>query len=253
MNYYKHHIGDYDAATSHLTMVEDAAYRRLLCLYYRKEQPIPLDVGQACRLVRASAKDERAAVEAVLREFFDETPDWWRHKRCDAEILASQDITKRNRENGKSGGRPVRSGNPDGTQTKPSGLSVGSVSVPSGNLSHKPLATSQEEAERLPPLAGEKQPTEPDPIFGVGLAFLVAKGVPERSARSFLGLFRKECGADIVAAELLTRAEQDDISDPVAWLTKAAKVRKSNVTQLPLVSPEPMKASHQPLRHAPRG
>lgn len=123
--------------------------------------------------------------------------------------------------------------------------------------------------QELPPSAGENPPTEPpkteppeppkppepDPIFGVGLAFLMAKGVPERSARSFLGLLRKECGSDIVAAGLLTRAEQDDISDPVAWLTKAAKASKSNVAQLSLVpaAPEPVKASHRPLAHTPRG
>jgi len=122
----------------------------------------------------------------------------------------------------------------------------------------------------LPPLAGEKPPEEPvppkppeqpaepvtpDPIFGVGLAFLMAKGVPERSARSFLGLLRRDCGSDLVASGLLTRAEQDDISDPVAWLTKAAKASKANVAQLSLVpvAPEPVKASHQPLRHTPRG
>ena len=123
--------------------------------------------------------------------------------------------------------------------------------------------------KELPPLAGENPPTEPpkteppeppkppepDPIFGVGLAFLMAKGVPERSARSFLGLLRRDCGSDLVASSLLTRAEQDDISDPVAWLTKAAKASKTNVAQLSLVpaAPEPVKASHRPLVHTPRG
>lgn len=124
----------------------------------------------------------------------------------------------------------------------------------------------KQQKKELPPSAGENPPTEPpkedppkppepDPIFGVGLAFLMAKGVPERSARSFLGLLRKECGSDIVASSLLTRAEQDDISDPVAWLTKAAKASKSNVAQLSLVpaAPEPVKASHRPLAHTPRG
>lgn len=122
----------------------------------------------------------------------------------------------------------------------------------------------------LPPSAGEKppeeptppkppeQPTEPvtpDPIFGVGLAFLLAKGVPERSARSFLGLLRKECGSDLVASGLLTRAEQDDISDPVAWLTKAAKASKSNAAQLSLVpsAPEQIKPSHRPMPSPRRG
>lgn len=161
MNYFKHHIGDYDSATSHLSMLEDCAYRRLISLYYRKEQPIPLDMAKACRLVRAASEHERDAVVTVLREFFSETPDGWRHARCDKEIAEAAEIAERNRNNGKNGGRPRLSGNSDGTHEKPSGLFLGSHEKPtgfpeltqhpeqslsSGNLSHKPLATSHEEA-----------------------------------------------------------------------------------------------------------
>lgn len=89
MNFYPFHIGDYASVTAHLSMIEDACYRRLLDAYYAREAPIPLDLRQACRLVRAQSKDERRAVEEVLREFFHEAPDGWRHKRCDAEIAAA--------------------------------------------------------------------------------------------------------------------------------------------------------------------
>lgn len=57
----------------------------------------------------------------------------------------------------------------------------------------------------------------PDAIFGTGLEYLKRCGVPERSARSFLGKFRKTAG-DLEAAELLSKAEQLGISDPQAWL-----------------------------------
>lgn len=86
MNYYEHHIGDFDSATAHLTMLEDAAYRRLISLYYRTERPIPADVKHACRLVRAHSKQERDAVAVVLDEFFDLRDDGWHNLRCDAEI-----------------------------------------------------------------------------------------------------------------------------------------------------------------------
>lgn len=147
MNYYKHHIGDYDAATSHLTWLEDAAYRRLLCLYYRKEQPIPEDLGAACRLVRAVSKMERDAVENVLREFFHQGPDGWRHDRCDGEIEAAASKATANRTNGKNGGRPRKVGLQNETHEKPTGLFLGSHSEPTNNLSHKPLATSHTKAE----------------------------------------------------------------------------------------------------------
>ena len=148
MNYYKHHIGDYDSATSHLTWIEDAAYRRLLCLYYRKEQPIPADIGAACRLIRATTKQERDAVDGVLREFFCEGVDGWTHARCDGEIEAAALKASANRANGKNGGRPRKSGLIDETQPKPTGFLIGSGVEPTNNLSHTPLATSHEEANK---------------------------------------------------------------------------------------------------------
>ena len=102
--------------------------------------------------------------------------------------------------------------------------------------------------KELPSSTGEKHAEQPaDPIFGTGLALLVRKGVPEKSARSFLGMLRKSCGDDLAAAALLVRAEADDVSDPVAWLTKAAKATKAG-PQLSLVTaPEPRRPSDKPL------
>ena len=86
MNWYEHHIGDWDSATAHLSLLEEAVYGRLIRLYYRTEKPIPADLAQACRLVRAVTKPERQAVQTVLSEFFILGSDGWRQKRCDEEI-----------------------------------------------------------------------------------------------------------------------------------------------------------------------
>lgn len=86
MNYYEHHIGDYIKATAHLSMVEDAAYRRLLDVYYTREAPLPLERKAVQKLARAQSKDERAAVDYVLDEFFIQADDGWRQPRCDEEI-----------------------------------------------------------------------------------------------------------------------------------------------------------------------
>ncbi len=86
LNFYKHHLGDYAAATSHLSWDEDCAYRRLIDQYYKRETPIPVDVKEACRLVRAATPSQRRAVEAVLREFFRLNPDGWHQNRCNEEI-----------------------------------------------------------------------------------------------------------------------------------------------------------------------
>ena len=86
MNYYEHHIGDYIKATAHLSMLEDAAYRRLIDAYYTKEAPLPSDRKACHRLARATSKPEREAVDTILHEFFTLEDDGWHNSRCDAEI-----------------------------------------------------------------------------------------------------------------------------------------------------------------------
>jgi len=90
VNFYKHHLGDYDGATVHLTWDEDHAYTRLLRVYYRLEKPIPLDLGAAYRLVRATTRAQKEAVTRVLHEFFEERADGWHNDRADEEIAAYQ-------------------------------------------------------------------------------------------------------------------------------------------------------------------
>lgn len=119
MNYYERHLGDYARDTAHLSMLEHGAYNLLLDRYYATEQGIPAD--QAHRLARARTREERAAVDAVLQEFFSLQDNVWTHKRADAELGKAQARIKAAQENGRRGGRPKQ------TEEKPSGLSVGSV------------------------------------------------------------------------------------------------------------------------------
>lgn len=86
MRHYAFNVGDYAAATVHLSDAEDLAYRRLLDAYYAREAPLPADVAACCRLARATTPATRKAVEAVLREFFSPAPDGWHQPRCDIEI-----------------------------------------------------------------------------------------------------------------------------------------------------------------------
>lgn len=141
MNYYRHHIGDYARDTAHLSMVEDAAYRRMLDLYYATERPLPA-LDPLCRLIRARSREERAAVAQVLSEFFFESDGGWHQKRCDTEIAARQEKAETNRVNGRVGGRP---------KTKPKDNPQETQSVSDQNPketlanSQEPLAKSQKE------------------------------------------------------------------------------------------------------------
>lgn len=88
MNFYQHHIGDYATATRHLSWEEDLAYRRLIEAYYAHEQPLPLDRKRCYKLAVCQTAKHRAAVDAVLDEFFTKTDQGYRHKRCDDELDA---------------------------------------------------------------------------------------------------------------------------------------------------------------------
>lgn len=86
MIFYRHHIGDHLAATNHLSWDEDSAYRRLRDVYLKTEKPIPKDLEQACRLVRADTPERQAAVRVVLQEFFTRERDGWHHTAWDRDI-----------------------------------------------------------------------------------------------------------------------------------------------------------------------
>lgn len=97
VNFYKHHLGDYSSATSHLSWDEDCAYRRLIDAYYKRETPIPADIKEAQRLARAQTPGQRKAVETVLHEFFHLDSDGWHQKRCDEELAKANAQGETNR------------------------------------------------------------------------------------------------------------------------------------------------------------
>lgn len=80
------------------------------------------------------------------------------------------------------------------------------------------------EPTKPPPPTAE--PAAPDPIFGVCLDFLKAKGVVDKDARSFLGMCRKNHGDEAVF-EVVQVAKRDDVSEPISWITKALQGRKT--------------------------
>lgn len=196
MNYYEHHIGDYDADTAHLSWVEDMAYTRLLRLYYRKELPIPCDLAEACRLVRAQTRDQRAAVSSVLKEFFSLQEDGWHQKRCDADVDRYQKKVEHNREAGKKGGRPPKCK----TQPKPPGFHSGSDFEPKDNPPQSPDSSHQSPPSEPDGSGGEppagrggdllrvKTPEEEKAeLWRSAVELLAGQGVDQSQARAFFG------------------------------------------------------------------
>lgn len=220
MNFYPHHIGDYMTATAHLTWLEDCAYRRLLDTYYVKEHPLPADVAQVCRLVRAASKDERKAVETVLTEFFVLGANGWQHGRCEREIEKAKVSAERAKANGKKGGRPPKdkpNPNPEITQWVSGGFSKETQKEPNPKAPNPKPNTNYSESKD----SGGKPPMQPDEIiFGYGLALLTNAGTAEKQARSFLGGLRKQHGDNVLIDSLRECARAKPLQ-PLEWLAAA--------------------------------
>lgn len=197
MNFYPHHIGDYLTATVHLSWLEDCAYRRLLDVYYSREQSIPADIGQACRLVRAVTKEERKAVELVLREFFT-LADGWTHGRCEEEIEKARVAAARSKANGMKGGRPANKKpkpNPDETQQVNSGLSEKTQIEPDPKAPiTNPITNTNSVANATD---GDAVANKAE-LWAAGKSLLAEQGMPERQCGSFVGKLVKDYGDTVV-------------------------------------------------------
>ena len=87
MHYYTKHIKDYKTDTAHLTLLEHGVYNSLIDLYILSENPLEPNLQKLCRLVHAKTDDEIKAVENILAEFFIESDDGYRQKKCDQELI----------------------------------------------------------------------------------------------------------------------------------------------------------------------
>jgi len=106
MHYYKFEISVWNLHTAHLTLVEEAVYRRLIDHYYDTEQPIGHDLKGMIRRLRLDGYEDQ--VTTILDECFTQTEDGWSNKHCDLKIKAYKNQKKANKNNGKAGGRPKK-------------------------------------------------------------------------------------------------------------------------------------------------
>lgn len=86
MNWYEKHLGDWAKKTSHLTLVEEGAYNRLVDWCYAHERPLPPAMRDVCRAARCTTPQDRKTVERVVHEFFELHDDGWHQPRVDRTI-----------------------------------------------------------------------------------------------------------------------------------------------------------------------
>lgn len=220
MNYCEHHLADYALRSRTFGLLAHGAYSMLRDRYFDTERPIPDgDVyEQAC----AKSKDERAAVDKVLREFFRLDDGVWRCDEFDRQIERTRAKIERSKQNGRVGGRPPRR-IPQETQQEPSGLSVG-LQDGTHTKAHQTPDTIQIHSEPNGSGAAAPQPDPADVIFALGVPLLTAAGVSDRNARSMLGLQRKQHG-DTAVIEAIRRCASEKPLQPVPWLQAALKAK----------------------------
>tara|TARA_R110000868_G_scaffold390335_1_gene659975 strand:- start:156 stop:1004 length:849 start_codon:yes stop_codon:yes gene_type:complete len=134
MHYYQFNVGDYIKTTFHLTLIEDAVYRRLLDFYYDTEKPLPNDNQWLIRKLKLQEAGEEV-LTIILNEFFILTDNGWLNKRADEEIKGYKIYLDKQKANGIKGGRPK---NPPITQR----ITQAEPKI-TLNTNHKPLNTKQ--------------------------------------------------------------------------------------------------------------
>lgn len=226
MNFYKHHIGDYQKKTAALSLTEHGAYLLMLQHYYATEKPLPSG-RDLYRLLRATTKPDRDAINRVAQQFWEKTDAGLVNGRAVTEIKKADHQRIINREVGKLGGRPKTervSENKPRTSEKPKTESV-SENKPNRNPIQTPLVKNSEPSGSAP----DGAVSDADLIFGLGLPLLEAAGVKEKNARSMLGLMRKQHGEKAVVNAVQRCAEVQAI-EPVAWLQAALKSKSGTPT-----------------------
>lgn len=229
MNYYERHLGDYARDTAHLSILEHGVYTLLLDRYYATEQPIPAD--QAHRVARARSREEKAAVDAVLSEFFVLEDGAYRNHRGDEEIEKARARITAAQENGRRGGRPKK--NPVGSEEKPGGFSLGSKNK-TQQKAHQTPDTIQEQDHSLPQLE-ELHPAQPESGGGCTAAEACAAMIRGGASPARLNhadpRLLAACAAGATAAMFEATASEANGHDPrksPGWILQAVLGRLSD-------------------------
>lgn len=119
--YYEWYPSIFRADTQHLTLAEDAAYRRLIDHYMETRAPLSPDNRSLARII-GIGYDEWLWISVNVLKFFKNNPaGLLTHTFCDETLAKHASRIAKSRYNGKSGGRPKSlnkiNNNPAGSKT----------------------------------------------------------------------------------------------------------------------------------------
>lgn len=198
-HFYAWFPGDYARDTAHLSMVEDAAYRRLLDSYYMSGR-VSANAEVLPRVCRAITPDEQAAVLRVVNEFFEVRDGYLFHPKVERELARSRAISVKRAEAGKRGAEKTngkRSANAaanaaasDAANAAASDAASDAASVRQPRPTYS-VSKDTDAAASLSPSA--KDSTDPKKaLYDLGVSILTGAGDTDKAARSFLAKFAKQ-------------------------------------------------------------
>lgn len=165
MHYYTWKRKSYAAATPHLQMLEDLAYRRLLDLYFEIEGPLDQPSTTAlCRRIRMP--DCEPQVEAVLAEFFEPRQvgerTVWVNEQADEELGRIYDKSEKARKAGEASARrraKLGNGRSTDAQRTLNGRSTDGQHKSNHPITQEPIDPVPSTQEpRTPPVAAPQAP-----------------------------------------------------------------------------------------------
>ena len=103
--YFPMYPSDFEAKTSHLTILEDGAYNRLLRLCWMTPGcSLPADEEWIMRRARAQSEEEKQSVRTVLNEFFKLKNGRYSNPRLTRELAIAKELYEKRVSSGRKGG-----------------------------------------------------------------------------------------------------------------------------------------------------
>jgi uncharacterized protein YdaU (DUF1376 family) len=225
-HFYAWFPGDYARDTAHLSMVEDAAYRRLLDAYYMSGK-VSANANILLRVCRAINDEEKAAVLHVVDEFFEVIDDQIYHEKVEHELARSRAITEKRSNAGKLGAAKTNG-------KKSANAAASDDDLPkilpskSQQTTRQPIPTysvSKDTGAAAPFSPSATVPADPKKhLFDLGISILTNAGDSDKNARSFLAKFAKQNEEKL--GEVLGYLAANSKVEPKSYIVAAFKPKE---------------------------
>jgi uncharacterized protein YdaU (DUF1376 family) len=196
-------------------MIEDGAYNRLLRLCWMTPGcTIPADHEWIMRRARARTDDERAAVLAVLGEFFTTDNGRVRNNRLHREAMLAEASHSKRVDAGRKGGRSAKA-------LKPNEIASSNVKAKPKQPEPEPYKTLEADASN-----GAGAPTTIEvsvtsaAVWAAGKPYLASRGVENPGA--MIGRWLKS-HSPLALLGAIEAAQKSGTQDPVPYIIEALK------------------------------